>query len=182
MTTPIYSPVRKIVSVKATPERAFRRFTAEIARWWPLASHSVGEANAETVTMDDRVGGRIVERIRGGKEAVWGTITAWDPPHRVAFTWHPGDEPARAQDVDVRFVQVGDWTRVELEHSGFERLGADARKARKGYPIGWAYVLGLYAERRGPFMMLMGGLTRILVAKQARAERRKREVAEVRSS
>lgn len=175
MTTPIYSPVRKVVTVKATVDRAFRRFTAEIASWWPLASHSVGGANAETVIMEGRVGGRILERIRGGPESVWGTITTWNPPHRVAFTWHPGDDPAKAQDVDVRFVQVGDRTRVELEHTGFERLGEAARKARKGYPIGWAYVLGLYAERTGPFMLLMAGLTKLLMAKQARSERRKRE-------
>ena len=53
--TPIYSPVRKVVTVKASPERAFRRFTAEIARWWPLPSHSVGQTNAESVVMEAHV-------------------------------------------------------------------------------------------------------------------------------
>jgi uncharacterized protein YndB with AHSA1/START domain len=119
-----------------------------MARWWPLQSHSVGEGASETVVMEGRVGGRIVERIRGGRESVWGTVTAWDPPRRVAFTWHPGAEPATAQDVEVRFTAEGDRTRVDLEHRGFERLGALARRARRGYPLGWAYVLGLYAGRR----------------------------------
>ncbi|HEY7450461.1 MAG TPA: SRPBCC family protein [Vicinamibacterales bacterium] len=161
-----FSPIVKVVTVRATPEQAFRRFTQEIGVWWPLKSHSVGEDQAETVVMEGRVGGRIVERIRDGREVVWGTITAWEPPRRVAFTWHPGQAPATAQDVDVRFAPAGERTRVELEHRGFERLGAQARRARRGYPIGWAYVLGLYANQRGPFMWLVGGLTTILMGLQ----------------
>jgi uncharacterized protein YndB with AHSA1/START domain len=149
------------VTVAAPPEKAFRRFTAEMSSWWPLASHSVGQRDAESVTMEGRQGGRIVERIRGGRECVWGTITAWEPPRRVAFTWHPGDDPARAQDVEVRFTAAaeGSSTRVELEHKGFERLGALAKRAHRGYPIGWSYVLGLYARRRGPFMALVTVMT-----------------------
>jgi len=154
-----FPPIRKSVTVSAPPEKAFRRFTAEMASWWPLASHSVGQRDSETIVMEGREGGRIVERIRGGRECVWGTITAWEPPRRVAFTWHPGDDPARAQDVEVRFTAEGTATRVELEHSGFERLGALARRAHRGYPLGWAYVLGRYAGRRGPFMAFITVMT-----------------------
>ncbi len=154
-----FPPLCKSVRVQAAPERAFHRFTAEMARWWPLKSHSVGQRDAETVVMEGREGGRILERIRGGRECVWGTITAWDPPRRVAFTWHPGDDPARAQDVEVRFTGETGGTRVDLEHRGFERLGADAKKAYRGYPIGWSYVLGLYAEKRGLFMAVISVLT-----------------------
>jgi uncharacterized protein YndB with AHSA1/START domain len=164
-----FPPIRKSVTVSAPPEKAFHRFTAEMASWWPLASHSVGQRDAESVTMEGRPGGRIVERLRGGRECVWGTITAWEPPRRVAFTWHPGDDPARAQDVEVRFTPAGgggrggggggESTRVELEHRGFERLGALAKRAHRGYPIGWAYVLGRYAARRGPFMVFVTVLT-----------------------
>ena len=156
----VFPPIRKSVRVSAPPEKAFHRFTAEMASWWPLASHSVGQRDAETIDMEGREGGRIVERIRGGRECVWGTITAWEPPRRVAFTWHPGDDPARAQDVEVRFTAEGTAaTRVELEHSGFERLGALARRAHRGYPLGWAYVLGRYAGKRGPFMAFITVMT-----------------------
>ena len=169
MTVPsAFTPLRKTVVVKAPPERAFHRFTAEIATWWPLRSHSVGQADAETVVLEGRVGGRIVERIRGGRECVWGTVTAWEPPARVAFTWHPGLEPERAQDVEIRFTPVDGGTRVELEHRGFERLGQMARRARRGYPIGWAYVLGLYAEKRGLFMAFLGGLTHVIITLRRR--------------
>lgn len=159
-------PVVKIVTVKAPPEQAFRRFTAEMATWWPLRSHSLGQADAQTVLMEGRVGGRIVERIKGGGEAVWGTLTAWDPPRRVAFTWHPGQDPATAQDVEVVFSAEGDRTRVELTHRGFERLGAMAKKANRGYSLGWKHVLGLYAEQRGAFMLFMGALTAVMTAVQ----------------
>jgi hypothetical protein len=166
-TIPAYPPVRKTVDVKAPPDRAFARFTGEMATWWPLRSHSVGGEDAETVVMEGRVGGRIVERIRGGRECVWGTVKVWDPPRRVAFTWHPGREPREAQDVDVRFTKTAEGTRVELEHVGFERMGRQGRIARRSYPMGWTYVLGHYAQRRGPVMALLGGLTTVLRAAQA---------------
>ena len=155
----VFPPIRKSVIVAAPPGKAFHRFTAEMSSWWPLASHSVGQRDAESVTMEGRPGGRIVERIRGGRECVWGTVTAWEPGRRVAFTWHPGDDPARAQDVEVRFTAQGERTRVDLEHSGFERLGALAKRAHRGYPLGWSYVLGVYAGRRGPFMVFITVMT-----------------------
>jgi len=159
-----YTPVIKIVTIRAGLTQAFRRFTSEIATWWPLPSHSVGGADAETVFIEERVGGRIVERSRNGKETVWGTIDVWDPPAKIAFTWHPGDPPEKATHVDVRFVGIdAERTRVELEHVGFERLGTMAKRARRGYPIGWAYVLGLYAGRKGPFMLAITGLTTALM-------------------
>jgi hypothetical protein len=81
----------------------------------------------------------------------------------------------------VRFAPSGARTRVELEHRGFERLGALGRRARRGYPIGWAYVLGLYADHHGPFMWLVGGLTTLLMALQ-RLRAKRVESAEAPSS
>lgn len=158
-----YPPIRKSIRVEAPPERAFLRFTAEMGSWWPLASHSIGQRESETVAMAGRVGGRIVERVRGGEESVWGTVTAWEPPRRIAFTWHPGHKVEEAQDVEVRFSPSGTGTLVELEHSGFERLGKLARRAYRGYPMGWDYVLGLYAERRGAYQLFLGALTAVLM-------------------
>jgi hypothetical protein len=43
-------PLRKSITVGWSPEAAFRRFTAEIASWWPLRSHSVGEETRHCVT------------------------------------------------------------------------------------------------------------------------------------
>jgi uncharacterized protein YndB with AHSA1/START domain len=166
-----YEPLIRTVTVAAAPEAAFRRFTAEMNAWWPLASHSVGQSRAERVEMRPGVGGLIVETIAGGEESIWGTITQWDPPTRVAFTWHPGDEPARAQDVEVRFEPAGAGTLVTLTHTGFERLGEQAKVARRVYPLGWTYVLGRYAEQRGVAMTLIDVLTRVMMFVGSRVKR-----------
>src|SRR5262245_42847547 len=82
----VIEAVRKEVVVPGPVERAFRIFTEGLGTWWPLLTHSVGAESAESVTMDCRQGGRIVELVADGTEHVWGTITQWDPPERVAFT------------------------------------------------------------------------------------------------
>ncbi|HYJ78642.1 MAG TPA: SRPBCC domain-containing protein [Longimicrobiaceae bacterium] len=167
-------PVRRSIVVGWPPEAAFHRFTTEMASWWPLRTLSVGQERAETVVFDGRVGGRIVEGIRGGEEGHWGTVTVWEPPHRVAFTWHPDTEPERATDVEVRFVPDGAGTRVELTHTGWERLGALAKEKNRGYSLGWAYVLRLYANRRGsPVVWGVDALTWVmgpLLRRKARKE------------
>jgi hypothetical protein len=145
--TKLLSPIHTAIRVSWTPEQAFERFTTKMSTWWPLSSHSVGERNAETVVMDPRVGGEIVERIRGGQESVWGSILEWDPPSHFTMAWHPGKEASTATRVTVRFVPDEGGTRVELTHTGWEALGSLAATARRGYPMGWAYVLRLYAGR-----------------------------------
>lgn len=140
-------PVIRSVELEEGPLAAFRRFTEGMAEWWPLGTHSVGGAEAETVRVEGREGGGIVERTRTGGEHTWGTITRWDPPRRVAFTWHPGRDPATAQDVEVEFEPANGGTRVVLVHGGWQRYGAGAAAAHAGYGPGWEMVLGLYAGR-----------------------------------
>lgn len=88
------APLRKEVRVPQGIHEAFRLFTEEIGSWWPLASHSVGGERSRSVEVETRVGGRIVEVFTDddGRDAtaVWGTVVAWDPPHRLRITWHPG--------------------------------------------------------------------------------------------
>ena len=133
--------LRKTVEVAAPPERAFRLFTEGMAEWWPLATHSVGEERAETVILEPGVGGRILERTLDGEEHLWGTVTVWEPPGRVAFTWHPGRGPDSEQDVEVRFEPSGSGARVELVHTGWERLGDRAAAVYENYDGGWDFVL-----------------------------------------
>ena len=82
----------------------------------------------------------------------------------MAFSWHPGEEPDNATHVELRFTASGTRTRVELRHGGFERLGPLAARTKRMYPIGWAFVLGLYAQRRGPFIAVMEGVDDTLMA------------------
>jgi uncharacterized protein YndB with AHSA1/START domain len=135
------APLTKTVTVPATVDRAFTLFTERIAAWWPLATHSVGEASATGVEMQCRLGGQIVETVSDGSTHVWGTLTDWDPPRRVAFTWHPGRAADEATRVEVTFAAEGEGTLVTLVHSGWADR-ADGAKARKGYDTGWDVVLG----------------------------------------
>jgi uncharacterized protein YndB with AHSA1/START domain len=139
-------PVRKSVLVPWSIERSFRRFTAEIGDWWPLETYSVGQDKSDTVIFESRVDGRIFETLRDGTEADWGRITAWEPPRRVAFTWHPGRTEETRQEVEVTFRSEGEGTRVELMHTGWERVSEKPREMRDGYDAGWDLVLARFVE------------------------------------
>ena len=133
--------MQKSVRVKGSVEAAFRLFTDGIGKWWPLATHSVCQNDAVACAVEGRVGGRLFERDRTGKEHIWGTVTAWQPPSRVAFTWHPGRAADTAQSVEVKFSDAGaGMTLVELAHTGWAKLGEKAATARESYTKGWEFV------------------------------------------
>jgi uncharacterized protein YndB with AHSA1/START domain len=140
-------PVRKSVTVPAAPERAFELFTAHIQEWWPLATHSVGLQHAVGVTFGEGVGGAIIETLADGTTSIWGTVTDWEPPRRVAYTWHAGTPEAEATRVEVTFTQYEPGsTVVQLVHSGWENR-PDGASARESYDSGWEPVIGRFAER-----------------------------------
>jgi uncharacterized protein YndB with AHSA1/START domain len=139
----VIEELRKEVVVPGATDRAFHVFTEGLGTWWPLLTHSVGQKSAVTVTMDCRPGGRIVERVADGSKHVWGTITAWDPPERVEFTWHPGRPADNPTHIEVTFVAEGDGTRVVLEHRGWERW-QDGAQYRANYETGWNPVLARF--------------------------------------
>lgn len=139
--TPRIPRVRKTLMVKLAPEKAFRLFTVEVGKWWPLMTHSVGKAAAETAVLEGRVGGRFYERQRDGQIAIWGHVSVWEPPSRLVYTWHPGRAEDSAQEIELRFITDGHGTRIEMEHRNWETLGQKAREARDDYDKGWDYVL-----------------------------------------
>jgi uncharacterized protein YndB with AHSA1/START domain len=134
--------MRKTISVDLPVDRAFRLYTERIASWWPLGTHSVAGEDAETLVLEPHEGGRIYERTTTGQEHTWGTIVGWEPPRRLVHTWHPGREPDSAQQVEIGFEPEGAGTRVELVHTGWERLGERAKDVFANYDSGWDYVLG----------------------------------------
>jgi len=89
--------------------------------------------------------GQIVERSADGEAAVWGTVTRWEPPAAVAFTWHPGQPGERASHVEVTFAAAAGQTLVRLEHTGWDAFG-DPAAARAVYDHGWPIVLDCYHE------------------------------------
>ncbi|HEU4449371.1 MAG TPA: SRPBCC domain-containing protein [Gaiellaceae bacterium] len=136
-------PVRKRVLVEAPVEHAFRVFTERIGEWWPVRTHSVHEDLAETAVLEPRLGGALVEVWRDGREQ-WGTVTVWEPPRRLVYTWHPGYSVTEATEVEVRFTPQEGSTLVELEHRGWEARGERAAQIRANYESGWDPVLARY--------------------------------------
>ena len=139
-------PVQVAIEVRRGIEEAFRVFTDEIAAWWPVAGHSVEPDRVEAVVLEGRPGGRLYERWHDGGEADWGRVVTWEPPRRLVLSWQPNPERPAATEVEVRFVAVEpDHTRVELEHRGWERLGARGPGWRDANRGGWEGVLPPYA-------------------------------------
>jgi uncharacterized protein YndB with AHSA1/START domain len=139
-------PVTTSVVVEAPVDRAWEVFTEDLRTWWPMKDFSV-EGEGSEAFVEDRLGGRFYERTADGEEHEWGVLTAWEPPQRIAFTWHPGTPEDQATEVEVRFTPEGDdRTRVDLEHRGWEKLGDSAQGMRDAYEQGWPAVLAPYAE------------------------------------
>ena len=144
-------PIHATVTVRRTPEDAFRVFTREMGSWWPLQAFSMaedaeeGQVKAESVIVEEREGGRVYEVMSDGNQGTWATILAWEPPRRLVLAWKPNRTDNPPTELEVTFTADGESTRVDLEHRGWERLGALAEEARAGYGENWNGVLALFA-------------------------------------
>ncbi|MGA2779242.1 MAG: SRPBCC family protein [Steroidobacteraceae bacterium] len=146
------APVRKTITVEASPTRAFEVFTAGIDRWWPK-SHGIGDAPVTESIIEPFVGGRWYTRCADGKDVVVGHVRVWEPAKRFVFTWEisaqwkPESRVAFASEVEVLFIAEGGRTRIELEHRDFERMGpSNGETMRKGVDGGWPAILELFAQ------------------------------------
>jgi uncharacterized protein YndB with AHSA1/START domain len=146
-------PVVHQLGVDVGVDDAFATFIDRFSAWWPRESSWSGDV-LESMTLDPRPGGLLSEHGPHGFRLDWGRIIAWEPPHRLVFTWQlasdrtPEPNPARASEVEVRFVADGaSRTRVELEHRAFDRHGDGAEAYRDGMASadGWPRILEAYA-------------------------------------
>jgi uncharacterized protein YndB with AHSA1/START domain len=151
------APVSKQIVVEVSAARAFDVFTAGLATWWPMTSHHIGAADPESVLVEPRVGGRLVERGVDGSECTWGHVRAWEPPHRLVFSWEISADwqidPTIGSEVEVRFVEeTPTRTRVELEHRGLESFGDRAQEMRASFDDegGWNSLLRAFAATVEP--------------------------------
>ena len=104
--------VRKNVRVQAPIERAFSVFVEQMETWWP-ATHHIGKTPFEAIFVEPRVGGRWYERDAAGNLNDWGTVLAWDPPHRFIDTQLSG--PYKLWHHEHRFIAEGNGTRITDE-------------------------------------------------------------------
>jgi uncharacterized protein YndB with AHSA1/START domain len=145
------------VVVNAPIERAFAVFTERFGDFKPREHNLLDVPIAETV-FEPRVGGHIYDRGVDGSECRWARILAYEPPHRVLFTWDIGPtwqleaDPAKTSEVEVRFTaEPGDRTRVDLEHRHIDRHGPGWESVADGVDgdAGWPLYLDRYTRLFG---------------------------------
>ena len=113
----------------------------------PFAPGATLTARIRPTTVDPEVA-RLQEPHAGHAFEV--VVTAVEPPHRLAFCWHPHGTggPGHADDpmtlVEFRLEADGDATRITITESGFDRIAlarrAQAFDANDG---GWTHQLRL---------------------------------------
>ena len=146
MTQPL-EPLRLSFEVNCPAQHAFEVWTSKISRWWP-ADHTVSGAPGLEVVLEPRPGGRIYERTAVGAEFEWGEVSVWEPPRRLVYQWHLRRDRADATEVEITFVDTGNRsTRVEIEHRGWERLGAGGQAWRDANMGGWRTLLPHYVAQ-----------------------------------
>jgi uncharacterized protein YndB with AHSA1/START domain len=135
------APIARGVEIEATPERVFRLLVEpeSLVRWWP-----------DVAELEPRLGGRIRMTFRGGEGVVTGTVTRFEPPTALGFTWVRAESPGVTTRIELTVVAVAEGRcRVEVVHSGWE----EAPELRPMHDAGWAHFLaclGALAEGR-PF-------------------------------
>ena len=154
------SSVLVAIRVKASPERAFEVFTAEIGQWWrhnPMFAFTPRDPGL--LSFEPGEGGRLIETRDGGKVFEVGKVTVWEPGRRLVFGWRPaGLEPHQHTEVEVRFEAAGEETRVSVEHRGWDTVPAE-HVARHGFPE------AIFLRREGEWWQeLLAGLKQVAEA------------------
>ena len=145
-------PIEKTVNVPLRPQEAFALFTRNLADWWPTESHSLSAYDGDLpqdVKVDEKEGGYIVETKPSGETGRWGTITRWEPGSALGVSWYVGRPEDQATDLLVVFTPTDTGTRVDLTHSGFDRL-AETAALHANYENGWDLV---FVMRYGNFAL-----------------------------
>jgi DNA-binding transcriptional ArsR family regulator/uncharacterized protein YndB with AHSA1/START domain len=149
---------RASIVVEAPIERAFGVFTSEFDSIKPHEHNLLQVPIAETV-LEPRVGGYIYDRGVDGSVCRWSRVLAYDPPHRLVFSWDIGPtwqiepDPAKTSEVEVRFIaEAPERTRVEIEHRNLDRHGEGWEGVREGvaHDQGWPLYLQRYAKLLAP--------------------------------
>jgi uncharacterized protein YndB with AHSA1/START domain len=160
MGDPASTAVRSSVMVDAPIERAFSVFTEDIGSWWP-PEHHILDAQLADMVFEPRVGGHVFDRGVDGSECRWARVLAYEPPHRVVFSWDINlqwqieTDLAKTSEVEVQFIaEAPDQTRVVLEHRNIERHGEGWVEMQSAVATddGWNLGLQRFAARIGQAM------------------------------
>ena len=140
-------PIVKTIEVPCSQETAFNVFIKEMDSWWPFESFSQSVMRGQKVNslrVDARQGGQIVEVSSDDTEVPWGTITTFEPHDFLGMDFHlqhPSEEKRSDSQIEIRFtVLADDRTRVELTQSNWEAFGDMAEMVHGGYGTAWGVI------------------------------------------
>ena len=134
--------VRTATRVQLSPERAFELFTAGIDSWWDKDHHILRSPLKEMI-FEPWVGGGIIDRGVDGSECRWSRVLAYEPPHRVCFSWdittgwEVETDPGRCSEVEITFTPTDTGTTVTLTHRHLDRHGPGWESMRDAVARGW---------------------------------------------
>jgi hypothetical protein len=120
------APIEHTYALRCTPDEAFAMFTGRIGEWWHPDYSPDAEALEDTV-IEPAVGGRVYFVVLGMGEVPWGTVTAWEPGHRVAFESTLAQSREHPSEVSAQFVATEDGCEMRLRHGGWNAGNASDR-------------------------------------------------------
>lgn len=121
--------------VRAGRARAFVVFTDQIGLWWrPNPLFRFTPRSPGVLSFEGGEGGRLIETLGPDRVFEVGRIRVWSPPDRLVFGWRQATFDAdQDTEVEVRFEDAGEETRVVVEHRGWDSVPAP-HVARHGFP------------------------------------------------
>jgi len=131
----VTSRVLVALRIRAAPDRVFDAFTREIGLWWkPNMLFNFTPRSPGVLAFEPGVGGRLTETLPNGKVFEIGRIRVWERPTRLVFGWRQATfTPEQGTEVEVSFLQIGDETRVTVEHRGWDTVPQE-HVARHHFP------------------------------------------------
>ncbi len=145
--------IRKALRVEAPQAVAWRVFTEQMGRWWPLDNYKIGKAKAIDAIIEPLVGGRWYERGDDGSTCDWGSVLAWEPPACLVLSWDiTADwqyDRSLQTEIELRFIPDGKAARVELEHRRLDRYGTRRDEMYRIFDTeggGWGELLKIFAR------------------------------------
>jgi Activator of Hsp90 ATPase homolog 1-like protein len=127
-------PIAHEYELTCSAEHAFATYAGRIGEWWD-PRYTADAETLETVTIEPRVGGRVFERHRDGRELDWGEVTDWQPGRRLAHTFALAQDPAHPSEVAVEFVPRGDECTISFAHGGWTEANVAVREKFGDWPL-----------------------------------------------
>ena len=113
--------------VPLTQRQAFEVFVDGMNTWWPRRGVFPYSFAPETtrplhIRFEGELGGRYYETFADGSEYLIGSITLWNPPAELAYTWRDPTWEGSTK-IQIRFEATDDETRVMYTQDGFASAG-----------------------------------------------------------